>query len=152
MEKIFVDSGAFIAWGSKTDNFHRIAAEKYRGLVAVRAPLITTNHIIDETCTWLLRRAPCGHHAAVKFGEFIHDIGVPIWPGQPLGIRSFNPAIHVIYSSPEIEQEAWDIFATYDTAGFSFTDCVSFAVMRELRIRKAFTFDTHFDLMGFERM
>ena len=32
----------------------------------------------------------------------------------------------------------------------TFTDCVSFAIMRRRRIRTAFTFDRHFEARGFE--
>ena len=32
---------------------------------------------------------------------------------------------------------------------FSFTDCTSFVVMRELRLREALTTDHHFAQMGF---
>lgn len=31
-------------------------------------------------------------------------------------------------------------------------DCVSFAVMQSLGISKAFAFDSHFDVLGFERL
>ena len=57
-----------------------------------------------------------------------------------------------VYSTPDLERRAWQIFKKYDTAGFSFTDCVSFAVMEALEIKQAFTFDEHYDVMGFERL
>ncbi len=34
---------------------------------------------------------------------------------------------------------------------FRFTDCVSFVVMWEMRIKESFTFDEHFNQMGFIR-
>jgi uncharacterized protein len=37
----------------------------------------------------------------------------------------------------------------YADQGVSFTDCVSFAIMRRHKIRTAFTFDRHFKLAGF---
>ena len=58
----------------------------------------------------------------------------------------------VVYTTHEIEREAWDIFVKYETAGFSYTDCVSFAVMRRFGLSTAFTFDSHFDIMGFRRL
>jgi len=35
---------------------------------------------------------------------------------------------------------------------FSFTDCTSFAVMRQLGITTAFAFDEHFEQFGFIRV
>ena len=37
----------------------------------------------------------------------------------------------------------------YADKDFSFTDCTSFAVMRELRLQKALTLDHHFAQMSF---
>lgn len=53
--------------------------------------------------------------------------------------------------SREIEEKAWDIFERYDDKDFSFTDCVSFVVMREMGIKETFAFDEHFNQMGFIR-
>jgi predicted nucleic acid-binding protein len=47
-------------------------------------------------------------------------------------------------------ERAVDLFFQYRDKGFSFTDCTSFAVMRELRISKALTTDRHFRQMGFQ--
>jgi len=38
---------------------------------------------------------------------------------------------------------AWRIFQQYKDKGFSFTDCISFAVMERHKIRAAFAFDEH---------
>ena len=76
---------------------------------------------------------------------------MPPFPKQGQ-IQPSASTLVVLYSTPETESAAWDIFARYDTAGFSFTDCVSFVVMEALGIRKAFTFDEHFEVMGFERV
>lgn len=57
-----------------------------------------------------------------------------------------------MYTTPEIENTAWQIFEKYDTAEFSFTDCVSFAVMQAMGLKKAFTFDSHYDIIGFQRL
>ena len=41
------------------------------------------------------------------------------------------------------------IFFRYRDKDFSFTDCTSFAVMRELKIHEVLTTDRHFVQMGF---
>ena len=53
--------------------------------------------------------------------------------------------------SREIEEKALDIFEKYGDKDFSFTDCVSFVVMREMGIQEAFAFDEHFNQMRFIR-
>jgi hypothetical protein len=46
--------------------------------------------------------------------------------------------------------KAIDLFARYSDHELSFTDCVSFVLMKRKRIKRAFTFDHHFRLLGFE--
>lgn len=152
MEKIFIDTGAFVALASERDNHHSDALNIYSNLKQQGALLITTNHIVDETCTWLLRHTASGHQKAVRFGNTILNTAAAIQPDDSLRIIPAHIKMVVIYSSPVLEQLAWSIFSKYDTAGFSFTDCVSFATMQALGIKKAFTFDTHFDVVGFERV
>jgi predicted nucleic acid-binding protein len=152
MAKIFIDTGAFIALASTMDKYHARANSIYDDLVAQSALLITTNHIVDEACTWFTQRLRNGYAHAKTLGETVAAASTVI------GIDGFsanlpvNSRLIVVYSVPLIENHAWNIFNKYDTVGFSFTDCVSFAVMELLGIQKAFTFDTHYDVMGFERL
>ena len=152
MDLTFVDTGAFIALLDKPDHKHRQAEEIYGRLVVRKSVLVTSNHVVDETCTWLLRHTPNGHKAAVRFGETIAH-GAHVSASDE---RFFLPPgaanLIIVYSTPTIERSAWELFARYDSAGFSFTDCVSFAVMQSIGINKAFSFDNHFAVMGFERL
>jgi predicted nucleic acid-binding protein len=43
---------------------------------------------------------------------------------------------------------AW--FSRWPDKSFSFTDCTSFVIMRELRLRRALTTDRHFKQAGFQ--
>lgn len=53
---------------------------------------------------------------------------------------------------PDVSDEsaALDLFRKFADQKVSFTDCVSFALMRRHRLKKAFTFDRHFAGAGFE--
>ena len=62
-----------------------------------------------------------------------------------------SKVVKIVQVSREIEEKALDIFERYDDKDFSFTDCVSFVVMWEMGIKKAFAFDQHFNQMGFIR-
>lgn len=48
------------------------------------------------------------------------------------------------------ESAAVDLFRKFADQKVSFTDCVSFALMRRHRVKRAFTFDRHFAGAGFE--
>jgi len=151
-DRVFVDASAFIALAAHKDESHQRAIGIYDVLTTGRAQLFTTNHIVDEVCTWLLWDRTMGHTRAVQLGTFIQNSWSPHRGNEPDGVFAAPGQMALVYTTPEIERTAWDILARYDTAGFSFTDCVSFAAMQSLGIRKAFTFDKHYDTMGFERL
>jgi predicted nucleic acid-binding protein len=50
------------------------------------------------------------------------------------------------------ELAALVLFEKFADQGVSFTDAISFALMRKSRLRKVFSFDHHFALAGFERL
>lgn len=51
---------------------------------------------------------------------------------------------------PERAERARAWFFRWTDKDFSFTDCTSFAVMRELRLKSALTTDGHFRQAGFQ--
>ncbi|MBI3696241.1 MAG: type II toxin-antitoxin system VapC family toxin [Acidobacteria bacterium] len=65
------------------------------------------------------------------------------------GIRS-RPDLRIVYVDAVLQAEAWDLFGRWGATGATVVDCASFAIMRGLSIRKAFTFDEHFAAAGFE--
>jgi len=151
MALTFVDTGAFLALLSQSDKHHNKATDIYARLIKGTSRLITTNHVIDETCTWLMRNGNTGHKIAVEFGQsMLKSPNVSFWnlSDDPPA----NTKFIIVSTPPEIERRALAIFSKYDTTGFSFTDCISFALMQKLAIRKTFAFDSHFDILGFERI
>jgi predicted nucleic acid-binding protein len=93
--------------------------------------LFVTDYIFDETLTLVNVRA--GHATAVRAGTWLLSSG----------------NVKFVHINPEQWQAAWQMFQQYDDKQFSFTDCTSFVVMRELHLVDAFTFDRHFEQMGF---
>lgn len=133
--KIFTDTGAFIALTDADDENHKAARTFYLTAKEKRALLITTNFVICETMNYL--RARVSHNSAVLFRENIKKSDI----------------INITAVTPLIEDAAFDIFKDYEDKDFSFTDCTSFAVMKSLKLRKAFAFDKHFGQYGnFERL
>ena len=129
---IFVDTGAFLARYLKRDQFFEKAQNQWASIRKEAIPLVTTNLVLVETATLLARRAP-------------PDIAVA-------RIRSiYQSRSFVIHSSAsEDEMAGLDMMAHYRGQDISLTDGISFAVMRKLGITRAFTFDHHFLIAGFE--
>ena len=94
--------------------------------------LITTDFVVDETLTLIRLR---------------------------LGLSAAEQWWHQVDRSPRLRWERVDsdrfekarlLFFQYRDKDFSFTDCTSFVVMRELRLTHALTTDAHFRQIGFQ--
>jgi predicted nucleic acid-binding protein len=56
----------------------------------------------------------------------------------------------IVYVDAVLQSEAWDLFHRWGSSGANPVDCASFAIMRRMNIKKAFTFDPHFRTAGFD--
>lgn len=131
VESVFVDAGAWFALTDKDDANHRKAAGIYPALLATSGRLITSNLVIAEAYVLILNAV--GHAAASAFLERIRT----------------SPRIAIVCSTEAIESEAQATLAKYHDHDFSYTDAVSFTIMKRHKIKKAFAFDKHFRTAGF---
>src|SRR5215475_3315199 len=125
---IFVDSSFWIAAQVSRDQHHGEAVAMLRRLGEER--LVTSNHVRGETWTFLRRRA--GLKAAVAF----------------LDVLSRTQRLTVYSVPPTAEEEALLWLRQHDERAYSFIDATSFAVMRDLRVRRALAFDGDFTAAG----
>jgi predicted nucleic acid-binding protein len=125
---IFIDTGAFLALHRESDQHH---AEAVRFWPTLDPPLVTSNHVLDEFATRMGRLA--GFRLAADSVTHICS----------------SPTIDVLQSTRDDEIAAILWMRKYADQAISFTDCVSFALMRRHGIRTAFTFDRHFRMAGF---
>jgi len=133
-EKLFVDTGALYALMVEADTAHCQVATALDDLRAGKTRWITSDYVLDESATLLNAR---GHHAqAVALLDLVGK----------------TKALQVEWMDPQRFAKTRGLFAKYTDQGFSFTDCFSFALMRELKIKKALTKDRHFQVMGFEQL
>ena len=130
--QIFVDTSAFIALFNKKDQYYHSATTYFKSIQPEHIQLHTSNYIIDETITRI--RIMDSHKAAFEFGK--HLFASKIFQKH--------------YVNEELEQEAFELFKKYADKKLSFTDCTSFALMKWLGIKQAFTFDDDFIKVGFE--
>ncbi len=134
--RIFVDTWAWYALANRIDKDHKSAVENHKRLLEEKVQYVTSNFVFGETYTLILIRGK-NHKAAIEFGERIMKMA-------EIG------EIELIRISEKIENDAWNIAKKYDDKAFSYVDCTSFAIMKELEIKRAFTKDTHFEQIGFQ--
>jgi predicted nucleic acid-binding protein len=125
---IFVDTSFWIGLTDELDDRHPQAVAL---LGSSDVPLVTTNHVLGETWTFLRKRHR--HAVAMTF----------------LDRTERTEQLDVTYTSQELEREAWSWLRRHDERTYSFVDATSFALMRRLRIGEAFAFDGDFAAAGF---
>lgn len=128
---VFVDSAGFLALWDAADEYHPAAVRLQADLVRKRRRFVTSEYVVDETVTLLRLRH--SHAAAVDFLDTVER----------------SESLHLEWIGPDRFHAAAALFRKRADKGWSFTDCVSFVVMQELRIRDAFTTDHHFRQAGF---
>ena len=128
MNGIFVDTGGWYAAIDRQDHGHE-AARQF--LENNRLPLVTTDYIMDETVTLLQVRL--GHGYAVRFLDSLQA----------------SRLVQLIYLSQAHINATAQLFRNRPDKGWSFTDCSSFVLMHEYRLRIALAFDDHFRQAGF---
>jgi predicted nucleic acid-binding protein len=129
---LFVDTGAFLARHLQNDQYHERAIAAWKRIERRKEICATTNFVLDEFFTLLARRTT--HAFAVERARAIYR----------------SNAISILRPEREDEMSAIDLFEKFGDQAVSFTDCVSFAIMKRYRIRRAFCFDRDFAVAGFE--
>ena len=129
---VFVDTAGFLALWDSGDEHHTRATKLQADLARKHRRFLTSEYVIDETVTLLLVRH--SHAAAVDFLDTIER----------------SEALRLEWIDPERFHASIALFRKHADKEWSFTDCTSFALMRELQIREAFTTDRHFRQAGFQ--
>lgn len=128
---IFIDSGAFIARFLRRDQHHAEAQAFWAEITRREDRCFTSNFVLDEVLTFLGRTA--GNRVAVEKVQAIYR----------------SPVFTVLRPEAADEVQALNLFEKFADQRVSFTDCVSFVLMRNAGLQRAFSFDWHFRLAGF---
>lgn len=129
---VFVDSSFWKAYIDVRDEFYKDALQILNQLKSEGCLLLTTNYILDETFT--LVRIRCGLEVAKDLKNVLEK-------------AEFG--LEVTRVLAQDDAAAWEWFEN-KWSKLSFTDCVSFAVMRRLSISRVAAFDEHFAKAGFK--
>jgi predicted nucleic acid-binding protein len=129
--EILVDTSGFYALLVRKDDRHREASRILRDAARQRQRFVTTDYVLDETTTLLKAR---GHgHLLERFFETV--VG--------------SPACRIEWTDAARFAAVQTYFLKHLDQAWSFTDCVSFRVMKELRLRESLTKDMHYEEAGF---
>jgi uncharacterized protein len=129
---IFIDTGPLLAQRLSRDPYRQQSLAGWKRLEQGNERLATSNFVLDELVTLLAKRAGCA---------FAVD-----------AVRGLYESSRLSILRPETQDEilALGLMQKFADPAISFTDYLSFALMKRNRIRKAFTFDKHFEIAGFE--
>lgn len=129
---IYIDTGAFLARHLSKDQNHRQANFFWNSIREKSETCMTSNFVLDETFTLLGLRA--GYGFAAQRARNIYA----------------SESLTILRPSIEDELKAIDFFEKYSDHRLSFTDCISFVLMQNRKIKRVFTFDHHFQIVGFQ--
>lgn len=133
MAKFFLDTSYVIALEAADDQYHALALKHWQELIKTPLHLVTTSYVFAEIVTFFNSRYQ--HPKAVEIGQRLLK----------------SPSIQMIQVESNLFEEGWQLFQQYDDKTYSLTDCVSFVLMKHLKINTALTFDKHFAQAGFTK-
>jgi predicted nucleic acid-binding protein len=126
---IFLDTLFVIALVNRRDQYHQQASElseQFEGY-----PCLTTDAVLLEIGNALAKGYK--HEAIEIIEEFLH-----------------SEETEIVHLTPELFQQAFELYQTYQDKEWGLIDCVSFVVMRKKGVSQALTFDRHFVQAGFQ--
>jgi predicted nucleic acid-binding protein len=129
--EIFVDTSGFYAMLVHSDDKHPMAKRFFRDARRRKHVFLTTDYVLSETATLLKARGFV--HLLQTFFETLDE----------------SDACRIAWTDADSFQNVRTYFLKHADQEWSFTDCLSFRVMKRLRLREALTKDSHFEHAGF---
>jgi len=134
VKALFVDTAGWMACADAADPAHGPARAARDAALEAGRVLVTTDYVVDETLTLIRMRLSLAAAEA--------------WWAQVEGSsRVRHEAIDALRA-----EKARSLMFRHRDKDYSFTDCTSFVVMKELRLKDALTTDRHFRQMGFHTL
>jgi uncharacterized protein len=125
---IFIDTSAFYALADRADARHREALKLFDAILSEGEILLTHNYVLLEAMALLQHRL--GTAACLKLAR---------------SVASFD----VAWVDHALHENAVRLLERTGKRRISLVDHVSFLVMRERRVERAFAFDPDFEAEGF---
>ncbi len=134
MDKVFVDTAAWIALLNTSDALHPPALQVMNQLRQQKAFLVTTEFVLLEVADALSTPT-----IRMKTVTFINSL-------RQLNILQIIPISQALFAN------GWQLYSQRHDKEWGLTDCISFVVMTQEQIAIAFTSDHHFQQAGFIKL
>ena len=132
MMALFVDTAGWVACADTSDLAHEPCRAARDTALRSGQTLVTTDYVVDETLTLIRLRLSLS--AAEAWWRQIDASPRVRW--ERIDGTRFDRALELLFRHRDKD--------------YSFTDCTSFAHMRELKLTSVLTTDKHFKQMGFD--
>jgi len=132
MKQIFVDTAALIALTNQRDDLYEKARSIQKQLAIIPTQFITTNLIIAEYCNAF---------SAVKLRA------IAIMTVESIFASKRWKYIHV---DENLMQQSYVLYKKMQDKNWGLIDCSSIVVSKQLKIKRIFTADHHFEQAGFQ--
>ena len=129
---IYIDTGAFLGRYLEKDQYHKKALKKWKQVEELKHKCVTSNFVLDETFTLLGRWG--NYKYAAERANLIYS----------------SQVIDILRPDHNDELAAIEMFRKFSDQKISYTDCISFVLMKKMKIKQAFSFDRHFVAAGFK--
>ena len=128
--ELFLDTSFLVAFYNKGDKNH----SKARRLISdadKSTVFVISDYVFDEILTVLLVRG--GKSMSVEAGRKILE----------------DEMVDILQIDEDIFEKAWLVYQSFLDKEWSFTDCTSYVLMKNLSIVTGASFDDHFNQFGF---
>ena len=127
--KVFIDTGAFIAYFIKQEKFHDDVVSKYKFYRQQKATLLTSDYILDELLTWF---------SAKQSKQVLEKL--------VLAIQKMidSKELKVLSIDQTVFRKAQEILIKFSDHRISFTDATSFCLYKDFALDEIFTLDDDF--------
>lgn len=130
--KVFIDTGAFIAFFIKQEKFHDDVVGRYNLYRKTKANFITSDYILDELLTWF---------SAKQSKSILEKLILSLQK-----MREENE-IKVLSVDKSIFRKAEEILLKFSDHKISFTDATSYVLYKDFALDEVFTLDDDFKRM-----
>jgi uncharacterized protein len=134
MKSVFLDTYCLIAASLQREPDHARATQLLAQLEAKGTNVVSTDAVL------------------IEFGNALARVQLRERASATLRLIETRPQFEIVHVTREIYDRARSLYSTRLDKAWGMTDCISFEVMRERKIRQALTADAHFAQAGFECM